>query len=598
VTEETSLASQLGAPASVADRPAAETFADATNGGEALVQLLVAQGVDRIFLNPGTDTAPIQEAVVALRSRGVSVPRIHLCPDERVALSAAQGFWLRTGKPQVVIVHVDVGTQSLGAAVHNAQRTNTGVVLIAGKAPRTFDGELPGGRSIAVHWQQDQPDPVGIVRGYVKWAEELAFLETFSSLVPRAFQVARSEPAGPVYMTVAREVLMNPTEEVRIVPPSRRRAPVTPLACNDAALTAARWMADAERPVLVTGRVGRNTAAVEPLQRLVELLGIPVTDAREYVNLPSSHPCYIEDGAAGAEHLRHADLVVLVDVEVPWVPLNCRPPEHARVIQVDLDPAKPTMLNWGFSVDLPIQADSSKALWQLIRLLEDARTTDRERRWSRRLQDLAAASRRRAEMRAEVIADAWSKRPISAVALVDALNQVLPQHALVLEEVTTNDMLVREHLVREQPGTLHAIGAAGLGWALGAAFGAKLAEPDREVVALCGDGTFVFSSPVAALWAAQDARAPFLTVVFNNQGYRAAKLPVIGLFPEGASVAEHDFTGTTMAKPPDYAAVATACGAHGECVEDPQELVETLTGALNAVREGRCAVVDVRLEAT
>jgi acetolactate synthase-1/2/3 large subunit len=577
--------------------PLPDVEAEARNGAEALVQLLVAQGVRHIFLNPGTDTAPIQEAAVALGERGHGTPRLHLCPDERVALSAAQGYWARTGQPQAVIVHVDVGTLNMGAAVHNAQRTHSGVVIIAGKAPRTFDGELEGGRTIAVHWQQDQPDPAAIVRGLVKWTEEITLPELFASLVPRAFQVSRSAPAGPVYLLVAREVLMRRLNAVRIVPPARRRPPVTPPACHDAIVSAARWLAEADRPLIVTARIGRNPTAVAALAELVELTGTPVTDVREYLNLPSSHGCYVEDDSVSARLLREADLVVLIDVEVPWVPSDRRPPPGARVVQIDLDPVKASMVNWSYSIDLPIQADSAKALPQLVAAVRAFGNPQRLGSWADRRDQLADASRRRAEARAKHVASVRAASPIDPVALVAALNEVLDRDTIVLEEVTTNDLVVREHLVREEPGTIHAIGAAGLGWALGAAIGVKLAEPERDVVALVGDGSFVFGSPVASLWAAREAGSPFMAVILNNQGYRAAKLPVIGLFPEGASVRRNDFTGTVMSPPADYAAVARACGAHGERVTDPQRLVPALQRGLAAVRAGRCAVVDVILPA-
>ncbi|MGC5617148.1 thiamine pyrophosphate-requiring protein [Georgenia sp. Z1491] len=576
-------------------RPREDEILEACNGAEALLRLMAAQGVDWIFVNPGTDTAPVQEAAVALRERGIPAPRIQLCPDERVALAAAQGYWLRTGRPQVVLVHVDVGTQSLGAMLHNAQRGNSGVVIMAGTSPRTLEGELPGGRSIPVHWQQDQIDQAGIVRGYVKWADELTMPEVLPSLVPRAFQVARSEPAGPVYMTVAREVLMAPIESVRVVPPERLRAPVPPAACGDAIATTARWLAEAERPVIVTGRLGRRTGAAEAVARLVSLTGTPLIDAREYVNLPSSDDHYVEDDETSTELLRSADLVLLVDVEVPWVPTIRQPPQDARVVQIDLDPVKASMVSYGFRVDLPIQADSSRALWQLLEAVDEVAADDSRVCWRERGEALTAMKRDRVARRAELVAGEQSARPITPVVLANAINEVLDPEVVVLEEVTTNDAVVREHVSRERLHTIYAIGAAGLGWALGAAMGVKLAEPEREVVALCGDGSFVFSSPVAALWTARDTGSPFLTVIFNNHGYRAAKLPVTGLFPGGASVGHQDFSGTVIAGPPDYAAIARACGAHGEKVDDPTRLRAALLDAIGEVRAGRCAVVDVSI---
>lgn len=571
--------------------------APAVNGAEALVQHLVAQGVDWIFLNPGTDTAPIQEAVVALKANGQTVPRIQVCPDERVAMAAAQGYWTRTGRPQAVVVHVDVGTQALGASMHNAQRTHSGVVVIAGRAPRTFDGSVPGGRSIAVHWQQDQPDPAGIVRNYVKWAEELTMVDALPHLLPRAFQVARSAPAGPVYLTVAREVLMAPTRNgVRVPSPARHRAPVTPPACRDAIAEAAQWIAEAQRPVLVTARAGKAAGTVKALSALASTVGIPVMDAREVLNLPSDHPCYVEDDNVAAELLRDADLVLIVDSEVPWVPLNRQPPETARVVQIDLDPTKATMVNWAFPVDLPIQADSSKAVWQLLEQLQANATPELEATWRQRLSRITEAKEERVRERAARVAKLQQVTPVAAETVADLLGSVLPDDAVVLEEVTTNDMLVREHLDRRLPGSIHAIGAAGLGWAMGAALGVKLAEPDREVVAFCGDGTFMFSAPLAALWTARDVGAPFLTVVLNNHGYRAAMFPVRLLFPAGASVAAKDFTGTVFQESVDFAAAARACGAFGATVTEPGQLAGAIEEARAAVRDGVCAVVDVHIE--
>src|SRR5712692_11321523 len=169
-------------------------MADARNGAEAVIQLFVALGVDLIFLNPGTDTAPLQEALVALDARGVRTPRVVASLFESVALAAAHAYFSVTRRPQVVVVHVDVGTQNLGGNLHDAMRGEAGVVILAGRTPYTVDGDVPGGRSRPVNWQQDVRDQMGIVRGYVKWAHELGRTDTLHQLVPRAFQIAATEP--------------------------------------------------------------------------------------------------------------------------------------------------------------------------------------------------------------------------------------------------------------------------------------------------------------------------------------------------------------------------------------------------------------------
>src|ERR671936_973298 len=196
------VASTLSAPSAPTER------ALARNGAEAILQLLTTCGVEYAFWNPGTDTAPLQEALVSLSQAGERVPTLVSCTFENVALAAAHGYFLVTRRPQLVVVHVDVGTQNLGGNVHDTMRGQAGVVILAGRAPYTVDGSQPGSRDRAIQWQQDVPDQIGIVRGYAKWAHELTRVETLHQLIPRAVQMAASEPAGPVYMTAAREVLM------------------------------------------------------------------------------------------------------------------------------------------------------------------------------------------------------------------------------------------------------------------------------------------------------------------------------------------------------------------------------------------------------
>ncbi len=167
---------------------------------------------------------------------------------------------------------------------------------------------------------------------------------------------------------------------------------------------------------------------------------------------------------------------------------------------------------------------------------------------------------------------------------------------LVVEEAVTNRGAVREHLVRLRPGTLYGAGAPGLGWALGGALGVKLASPGRRVVSICGDGSFLFSVPTSALTMAAELESPFLVVVLNNGGYRAARLPVYDLFPEGHSVAAGNAVGTRFDMPPDFAELARACGAHGERVETIKDLAGALERGFAALDAGRVALVDVLID--
>jgi acetolactate synthase-1/2/3 large subunit len=580
--------------AATAPSGAGRTRAPARSGAEAIFQLLVASGVDYVFLNPGTDTAPLQEALVALGADGERVPTLVPCLYENVAMAAAHGYFLVTRKPQLVVVHVDVGTQNLGGNVHDAMRGQAGVVILAGRAPYTLDGSVPGGRDRPIQWQQDVLDQIGIVRGYVKWAHELTRVDTLDQLIPRAVQLAASEPAGPVYMTAAREVLMQPPDgnSVDLSVALRSRPLVTPAGDPRAIEQLADWLSAADAPLAVVGNVGRHPEAVQPLVELADRLGMRIVDRRGPLNVPFDHPLVVDDAEAA---IREADVLLLLDVDVPWIPRQVTPAAGARIAQIDIDPLKETIALWGFPVDLPMQADTSKALPAVLAALAERGRGDRQQVWTERRERYAAAHAAQRETRASQLAALRGRRPIAAEWVGAALAERLPGDAIVLDESVTSTDAVRRHLGRTRPGSVLSACAPGLGWALGAAVGARLAAPEQTVVAVVGDGTFVFGSPVAALWAAQQARTPFLTIVLNNGGYNASKMPVLGLFPDGASQRANAFPGVRFSTPPDYAALARSCHAHGERVEDPGELPAAIERGLAAVGAGQAAVLDVVL---
>src|SRR6266567_2114131 len=281
-----------------------------------------------------------------------------------------------------------------------------------------------------------------------------------------------------------------------------------------------------------------------------------------------------------------ADVVLLIDVDVPWIPRHVTPADGTRIAQLDIDPLKETIALWGFPVDLPIQADSSKALPELLAAVERRGSTADRARWTARRSRHVDAHAAQQQARAATLAELRTQRPIAAEWVGAVLAERLPAESIVLDEMVTSSDGVRRFLGRSTPGSVLSAGAPGLGWALGAAVGVRLAAPYKTVVALVGDGSFVFGSPVAALWAAQQAEAPFLTIILNNAGYNASKMPVLGLFPGGASQRANAFPGVRFPTPPDYAALARSCHAYGERVDDPSELGPAIERGLAAVASG------------
>ncbi|MFN3973847.1 MAG: thiamine pyrophosphate-requiring protein [Dehalococcoidia bacterium] len=563
-------------------------------GAEAFVELLNANGVDYIFLNSGTDTFPVQEAIARLRVEGRKTPEVVVCPHEGVAMSAAHGHFMVSGRPQVVLVHVDIGTLQVGGALHNAQRGKAGIVLCAGRAPLTLEGELPGSRNIWIHWIQEQIDQGMSVRGFVKWDYELRRNESIHHVVNRAFALAAAEPPGPVYLTLPREVLMEEVEGVPIPYPQELSTPVTPQADPTALAQAAQALAKAERPLLIVGRAGRNPGAVAPLVALAERLGAPVVASSCRMNFPTNHPLWA--GTLPGPYLREADVVLIVDEEVPYIPSQAKPRPDATVIWIDIDPMKSTIPLFTFPAHLRIHADSAKALPALVEAVDASLTPSQRQRAQERLHSLGEAHLQKRQETRRIAQRLSTTYPIAPEWLVSCIDQVLSPEDLLLDETVTNAGYVAQGVMRTQPGTVFTSGGSSLGWALGAAIGAKLASPQRRVVALVGDGSFLFGCPTSALWTATAYRAPFLTVIFNNQMHHATKRSWREAYPQSYAQRLGQWLGTDLSPSPEYALVAQACGAYGERVEDPQQVRPALERGLSAVERGQAAVLDVRIQ--
>ncbi len=173
----------------------------------AFLEALREAGIRYAFANLGSDHTGFIEAYSQAERLGTldQFPELVLCPHESVALSAAHGYAQISGEPQAVLVHTDVGTQSLGGAIHNASRGRVPVLIFAGLSPVTQDGELRGTRTEHIHWLQDTVDQRGMLRGYVKHDQEIRTGRNVKQLVHRAVQLARSErPARSTWWPRAR----------------------------------------------------------------------------------------------------------------------------------------------------------------------------------------------------------------------------------------------------------------------------------------------------------------------------------------------------------------------------------------------------------
>ena len=562
---------------------------------EAYVRALIAHGVECLFMNPGTDTIPIQEALSKLEQLGEPVPRTVLCLFELVALAAAHGYYQATGRPQAVLVHVDVGTQNLGGMLHNAQRGRAAVLISAGRTPYTTDSRLRGTRDTYIHWLQEQFDQHGIVRNFVKWDYELRRPDQMGEAVARAFQIAASDPPGPVYLTLPREVLMTEVGEVR--QPSPEQAPPSRLGAGDPDLLreVAGLLVRSERPIVLTSTIGRTRRGFEALVGLADLLALPVVERRERTNFPTSHP--LHQGFQPGPFVETADVILVLDSDVPYIPTQVTPRADATIVQIDVDPVKERIPLWSFPLTFAVRADSARALELIARYAADLMTDDVRKRVEGRRTELTARHHARRAARDAAALAAREARPITTEWLGHCLGQLQREapDCVFVDESLTSSTALWNHLDTGEPETMFGSGGSSLGWGLGAALGIKLARPDRTVVLAVGDGSFVFGEPLAALWASQMNQAPLLVVVFDNSCYNANKAPLISAYPQGYSVQGRRFVGTDLAPAPRYDLLGAVVGVAGERVEDPDQILPALRRALEHVRSGRSVILDVIL---
>ena len=565
----------------------------------AFLEALAEAGVRYIFANLGSDHPGLIEALARLKAeeREDELPQLIVCPHETVALSAAHAYAMVTGQPQAVIVHVDVGTMNLGGAVSNAARGRAPVFIFAGAAPYTYQGELPGGRNEFIHWIQDIRDQRGILRNYVKYDNEIHTGRNVKQLVHRALQIARSEPAGPVYLTAPREVMEEPVEPYAV--DGADFTPVAPGALSGEVIAEiATALAGARQPLVVTSYLGRDPAAVPKLVELCELLAVPVLESMAYhVNFPADHPLH-----AGFQYhtvaqnpvLAQADVILAIDSDVPWIPAVNRPSAGAAIYCVDVDPLKLQMSMWHVPARRFAAASARVAVEQITQFVRENNLADPGVVEVRRQAAARTHDRERTERAG--LEQPRSDGVITAEYLTACVRHLLEDEgALILTEVVTNSRVVAEHLRPNRPGSVLHHGGSALGWVDGAAIGAKLAAPDRTVVCLVGDGSYLFGVPSSAQWAARRYGTPALTVIYDNRGWAAPKFSTLQVHPDGAAAKAGDFYASFEPEA-DLPGVARAAGgAYGVTVSDAGELPQVLKDALAVVHGGRSAVVSVQL---
>jgi acetolactate synthase-1/2/3 large subunit len=553
-------------------RIAAEEYLDA----------LAAHGIDHLFVNPGTDFAPIVEAYARAARTNRPVPRPMVVPHENAAVGMAHGYTMVTGKAQAVMLHTNVGTANSINMLIDASRDRIPMLLTSGRTPFTESG-AEGSRNAHIHWAQEMYDQAGMLREMVKWDYEMKRGDQAGTVVDRALEMANTSPRGPVYLSLPREVL---GETVGAVESNRgRRArPRDPEAAARDIEQLADWIAAARNPLIITGMLGRDPRESVALARLAERYALAVVPYNtRYFALSANHPMF--QGSAPGPLLKEADLIVVFETDVPWIPSREAPDAGAKIVQIGEDPLHTRLPMRGFPSDLTLTATSLSVLEALERALANRpapQVAERRGRLTERSDGLRKTWREEAER-------AGNANTITLPWLLHCLRDIVDADSIVISEYSFR----QEYCPLDTPGSLFAVSSAGgLGWGFPASLGAKLASPGKLVLSVLGDGAYMFANPIACHYVAQMQKLPVMTMIYNNALYGAVRRATLDMYGKGVA-AEADGRLLADLPAPAFEKIVAAHDGHGEKVERPADLPAALRRAAAAVRGGQQALVNV-----
>ena len=555
------------------------------NAAEALLMRLKQNGVDYLFANAGTDFAPVIEGYAAQATNDAPMPVALAIPHETAAVAMAHGYYLVTGRPQAVMVHVNVGLANSICGLINAASDQIPLFMMSGRTPLTEFGRL-GSRMTPIQYGQEMRDQSGMVREVTKWDYELRYPEQTTTLVDRGIAIAMTEPRGPVFLSLPREPLAEAWPDEFAVDVPLQSVPSRTQPDPDAVAKAAVMLAAARNPLIIAQRSDPEGRLSDALATLAESAAIPVIENQAlHNNLPTAHPMH--GGYDVGPWLGEADVIVVVQSQVPWLQRSQKLAEGAKVIHVGTDPLFQSLPVRSFQNDLAIAGDAAATLTALVGALvgnvpgRDARAI--------------AINKRTDARRAEAVTRALEGdgSPMTPAFVSKCISDILGDDGVVFSELGAN------------PGSMNLRGAnrcfrtpfsGGLGWGMPAALGAALADRDRLCIACIGDGSYIFANPVACHQVAEALELPLLTVVMNNGIWNAVRRAARNVYPDGKATRMNTLPITSLEPLPDFCKIAEASRAHAERVEIGTDLPAALERAVQVIRtEKRQAFIEVRV---
>ena len=542
---------------------------------QAYLEVAAAHGVEYIFGLPGTSG---QEFIGTIADQ--EKIRFILALHETCVVSMADGHARVTGRPSLAQLSTLPGTANSVGALYDAHRDRSPVVVTS----TNVDTRIVGRDS-----HTEGKDLVELTKQFTKWSCEVHRSDRIPEILNRAFKVAATPPSGPVYLSLPSNLL---GESVAVKNPDAARSRIVPRTPGDpeAMREAARMLAESKRPLIVAGSGIAKANANEELIRLAELVAAPVVMEPRYsfLSFPTTHPYSFQIAERQPSFdlpvWGEPDLILAIGCrlirEYRYLPEPVIKPE-TRCIHIEEDPWE---IGKVFPVDLGIIADARSALRSLLETFpvksDDPRKMARVECLKKAKEKVNAELEKRAQ-------NGWDETPINTARLVRTLDKLLDPDALIVNESPTSKDILMANLQFTPRRSYFSNSSAGhLGWGLGAAIGAKLASPNRRVVACLGDGSCMFG--IQGLWTMAKYRVPLIVIVFNNRAYMAVKNQFRGTNERIKIAAE---MGAELVGPElNFARIADSFGIFGQRVEEPGHIEPALKRALD---QSGPALVDV-----
>ena len=549
-------------------------------GKDALVRMLIAEGVDHIFGNPGTSETPMMDALQ-------DFPEIQYIQalQEGTAVGMADGYARATGRPAFANIHIAGGLANGISALYNAFRGGTPVVLTAGNSDTRMllsEPTLSG-------------DLVQMTRQYTKWSHEIHHPGDVPGAVRRAFREAKTPPTGPAFLSFPWDT-MDLQADVDIIGSSQGYHRVRP--DRDALEQASRLLSQAENPVIVIGDRIAQSGGVEQMVQVAERLGAKVYAASfSEVNFPTSHPLWAgmlnTSSPVTRRLLSGADVLLAVGANIfssfLYVDVPLLDPT-SKLVHLDSSAQEVEKV---YPTEVGVFADPATGLAELADALDQDMSASAKEAAATRMAELGEQRRRAAENYQQRLRDRWDNQPMAVERMMHELAGAVPPNTIVADEAVTSRPALMQSFNFDEPGSFYGIQGGALGWAMPGALGLKLAQPDRPVLAVVGDGASMYT--VQALWTAATFNIPVVYAICNNRAYRILKVNMDIYLKRMLNDEERvsEYKGMDFANPLDLAAVAQGLGVGSEKVADPALLGPAVRRAFES---GRPALIDVSID--